>query len=226
MCGRYALYGPTSRLQQQFVIPDDIDELPRDMPNPLAWYNIAPSQTAPVILAQRGGVRQIIYAKWGLLPSWVKVPGTMAAPINARVETVGEKPMFRSAWRRCRIIVPACGFYEWRTVADQKQPYYIHPTGDALFGFAGLLEKHGDVFNFALLTTTANSLMEKIHDRMPVILRPADYAAWLDPGITDSDFVRPLAGKYPAALMAMHPVGRTVGNPRSQGAQLIEPIVT
>jgi len=217
MCGRYALYGPQSRLREQFgVEPADIDER----------YNIAPSQDAPVVRCGVDGERELMSARWGLLPSWVKEPGKLAQPINAKVETAGEKPMFRHAFKRSRVLVPASGFYEWVPVAGYKQPYFIRPVGgEALFGFGGLVEHwegpEGPVLTFAILTTAANELMRPIHDRMPVIVQPEDYGTWLDPGVTDPQLVRQLAGEYPPAAMEVYPVGRAVGNPRAQGPGLV-----
>ncbi|AMO36392.1 SOS response-associated peptidase [Thauera humireducens] len=220
MCGRYALYGPQSRLRGQFgVEPADLEER----------FNIAPSQDAPIVRCGADGARELIAARWGLLPSWVKEPGKLAQPINAKVETAGEKPMFRHAFKRSRALVPASGFYEWVPVAGYKQPYFIRPSGgEALFGFGGLLEHwegpEGFVLTFAILTTAANDLMRPIHDRMPVIIRPKDYAAWLDPEITDANLVRELANEYPSADMEVYPVGRAVGNPRAQGPELVRPV--
>lgn len=225
MCGRYALYGPRSRLREQFDVGvEEIDEGPRE----LARYNIAPTQTAPLLHTRADGAHALISARWGLLPSWVKEPGKLAQPINAKIETAAEKPMFRHAFKRSRVLVPASGFYEWKPEGDHKQPFFIHPVGVAFFGFGGLLEHwdgpDGCVRTFAILTTAANDLMAPIHDRMPVIIKPEDYAAWLDPGVTDAAFVRALAGPYAADRMAAYPVGRAVGNPRSQGSGLIEPV--
>ena len=218
MCGRYALYGPHSRLREQFgVEPADLEER----------YNIAPSQDASIVRCGAEGERELISARWGLLPSWVKEPGKLAQPINAKIETAGEKPMFRHAFKRSRVLVPASGFYEWVPVAGYKQPHFIRPVGgEALFGFGGLLEHwegpEGQVLTFAILTTAANDLMRPIHDRMPVIVRPEDYADWLDPGVTDANLLRQLAGEYPPAAMETYPVGRAVGNPRAQGPGLVE----
>lgn len=218
MCGRYALYGPQSRLREQFgVEPADLEER----------YNIAPSQDAPIVRCGADGERELIYARWGLIPSWVKEPGKLAQPINAKIETAGEKPMFRHAFKRSRVLVPASGFYEWVPVARTKQPRFVRTIGgEALFGFGGLVEHRdgpeGPVLTFAILTTVANDLMRPIHDRMPVIVRPADYAAWLDPGVTDAHLVRELVGEYPPAGMEAYPVGRAVGNPRAQGPALVE----
>ena len=217
MCGRYALYGPHSRLREQFgVDPAELRER----------FNIAPTQEAPVVRAGADGVPELIDARWGLLPSWVKEPGKLAQPINAKIETAGEKPMFRHAFKRSRVLVPASGFYEWVPVAGYKQPYFIRPAGgESLFGFGGLLEHwdgpEGKLLTFAILTTAANDLMRPIHERMPVIIQPQDYGAWLDPGVTDAQLVRALAREYPVGAMEAYPVSRAVGNPRAQGPALI-----
>ncbi len=220
MCGRYALYGPQSRLREQFgtaPVPDWPDR-----------YNIAPSQIAPVVVAGEGGARQIVQAKWGLLPSWVKEPGERAQPINARVETAAEKPMFRHAFGKRRVLVPASGFYEWVVTADHKQPWFIRPRGDDFFALGGLLEHwegpDGTVLSYAVLTTAANELMAPIHERMPVIIQPENYAAWVDPEVTEAGLVRELAGTFPPARMQAFPVGRAVGNPRNEGPGLVEPL--
>ena len=223
MCGRYALYGPQSRLREQFDFGfEEIDEAPRDLDR----YNIAPTQTVLLLRTREDGVRELIHARWGLLPSWVKEPGRLAQPINAKIETAAEKPMFRHAFKKSRVLVPASGFYEWKSEGDHKQPFFIHPVDMPFFGFGGLLEHwdgpDGPVRSFAILTTAANTRMAPIHDRMPVILAPEDYAVWLDPGLTDAARVHALAGPYAADRMEADPVGRAVGNPRSQGAGLIE----
>lgn len=129
MCGRYALYGPQMRLREQFgVEPAGLEER----------YNIAPSQDAPIVPCVADGGRKLISARWGLLPSWVKEPGKLDQPINAKIETAGEKPMFRHAFKRSLLPVPASGFYEWVPVARHKQPYFIRPAGgEVLFGFGG-----------------------------------------------------------------------------------------
>lgn len=227
MCGRYALYGPRSRYREQFGLPNT-DQLPRDMPDPFVErYNIAPTQLAPIV---RGalGERQEIHARWGLVPSWAAGKG-LAEPINAKVETAAEKPMFKAAWRRGRVIIPASGFYEWQKTAGRKVPHYIRPAaGLEFFGFAGLVEyldgADGPVWSYAILTTSANELMAPIHNRMPVILDPAAYSVWLDPSVTDSGLLREIAGQYPAELMAAYPVGPAVGNPRNGGPGLIQPL--
>ncbi|WP_018990990.1 SOS response-associated peptidase [Aromatoleum toluclasticum] len=225
MCGRYALYGPTSRIAMQFDVEvDDFDQMPHDLWNP---FNIAPTQTPPVVRARPDGTRELVLARWGLLPSWVKEPAAVVHPINAKLETAAAKPMFRHAFKHSRVLVPASGFYEWQAVAGHKQPYFVRPAALQCFGFAGLLERwrgpEGDLLTFAILTTAANESVRPIHDRMPVIIQPADYAAWLDPQLVDADLVCELAGEFPPALMEAYPVGRAVGNPRAEGPELIEP---
>lgn len=234
MCGRYALYGPITRASKQFDVDlryDEFEFIPSDAPSLFGWadrYNVAPTQFAPVIRVL-GSHREILAARWGLLPRWIKEPGKLSHPINAKIETAAEKPMFRDAFRRSRVLVPACGFYEWQPVTGGKQPYFIRPAGgEALFGFGGLLEHwdgpEGGVQTFAILTTAANEVMRSIHDRMPVIVQPEDYATWLDPSVTDALLVRALVGEYPAARMDAYPVGRAVGNPRAEGPGLVEPL--
>jgi putative SOS response-associated peptidase YedK len=220
MCGRYALYGPVSRLRERFGVEPDhwIDR-----------YNIAPTQMAPVIRACKDGGREVAEAKWGLLPGWVKDPSKVAHPINARAETVVTKPMFRTAFRRFRVLVPASGFYEWMDVVGGKAPYYIRIRGgEEPMGFGGLLERwdgsDGVVWSYCIIVTEPNELVAAIHNRMPVIIDPEDYDAWLDPGLTDPRIVSELMAPYPAARTEAYPVGKAVGNPRSQGPGLIEPV--
>ena len=220
MCGRYALYGPISRHREHFGVE------PKDWQD---RYNVAPTQLAPVIRSSKEGLgREVLEAQWGLLPGWVKDPDKVAHPINARAETVATKPMFRTAFKRFRVLVPASGFYEWKQIAGDKQPYFIRLRGEEPIGFAGLLERRegpdGVLWTYCIIVTEPNDLVAEIHNRMPVIVRPEDYDAWLDPGLTDAGIVSELMGPYPADLMEAFRVGRAVGNPRSQGPDLIEPI--
>ena len=178
MCGRFALYAPISRHRDHFNVPDDgFDFSPR--------YNLAPSQVAPIIRADAAGNRTFLLALWGLIPSWAKVTEDLPKPINAKAETAAIKPMFRHAFRQSRVLVPADAFYEWKPLAGQKQPYLIHMKDYEPFGMGGLLEfwqgPAGEVATFTILTTAPNALMAEIHNRMPVIIRPENYAEWLDP---------------------------------------------
>lgn len=220
MCGRYALYGPVSRHRSHFGLRDDFDFVDR--------YNIAPSQSAGVIRAGADGRREIVEASWGLLPGWVRDPVRLPRPINAKVETVATNGMFRTAFKRFRVLVPACGFYEWQArPAGGKQPFFIR-LKDEPMGFGGLLERWGEadnvVWSYCVITTAPNELVAPIHNRMPVIIRPEDYGAWLDPGLTDPGIVSELMRPYPAVMMEAYPVGKAVGNTRAQGPELMRPI--
>jgi len=149
--------------------------------------------------------------------------------INARAETVAEKPSFRTAFRRRRCLIPADGFYEWQKLDGQKQPYYIHPRReDQPFLFAGLWEhwqgEGGETIeSCTILTTIANDLVRPLHDRMPVILDPADFDFWLNPDAQNSDALQPLLKPYRSAAMACYEVGRYVNNPRNDGPDCIAP---
>jgi putative SOS response-associated peptidase YedK len=217
MCGRYAMYGPTSRYREHFGAEDEFEFRPR--------YNIAPSLSLPVVAATADGHRAFIGARWGLMPSWVTDPGQFARPINAKAETAAAKPMFRHAFSKSRILVPADAFYEWQAGAAGKQPYLIRMKDASPFGMAGLLEHwqgpEGDVRTFAILTTSPNALMAGIHTRMPAIIAPEQYETWLNPQLTDVGQLLALLGPYPEQLMAAYPVTRRVNSPANDDADLI-----
>lgn len=220
MCGRYALYGPVSRYREHFGVEDDFDFRPR--------YNIAPSQALPVIRRDVEGRRAFVPARWGLIPSWVKEPAELSQPINAKSETAAVKPMFRHAFRRNRILVPAAAFYEWKAEAGRKQPYLIRMRDGAPFGMAGLLEhwtgSEGEIQTFAILTTAPNALMAGIHNRMPAIVAPEQYSDWLDPGVTDVEKLLGMLGPYPERRMEAYPVSRRVNSPANDDPGLIDRI--
>lgn len=222
MCGRYALYGPISRLSERFAA--SIDALPADFG---PRYNAAPMQMLPVVRQRPGGERVAHLLRWGLLPGWAKDPSIAARLINARAETLAEKPAFRATYRARRCIVPASGFYEWKAIPGGKQPYYIQPANDELFGFAGLWERWTSpegtrVDTFTVITTAANATMQALHERMPVILQPADYGPWLSRD-TAPERLGQLLALCPDGMLSMHPVSKAVGNVRNEGARLIEP---
>ena len=222
MCGRYALYGPVSRLRERFDAElEGFDFTPR--------YNAAPMQWLPVIRQRPGGARILHLLRWGLVPSWSKDEAIATKTINARGESVAEKPSFRAGFRRRRCIVPVNGFYEWQTVAGDKQPFYIHPVEGEFFGLAGLWERWTrpsdgkSLDTFTIVTTTANAAMRPLHARMPVILAPADYAAWLSAD-TASDQAQALIQPCPEAMLAAYPVSTAVGNVRNDRPDLIRPV--
>ena len=222
MCGRYALYGPISRLSERFAA--SIDALPADFG---PRYNAAQMQMLPVVRQRPGGERVAHLLRWGLLPGWAKDPGIATRLINARAETLAEKPAFRAAYRARRCIVPASGFYEWKAVPGGKQPYYIQPANDELFGLAGLWERWTrpegtPIDTFTVITTAANATMQALHERMPVILQPADYGPWLSRD-TAPERLGQLLAPCPDGMLSMHPVSKAVGNVRNEGARLIAP---
>lgn len=218
MCGRYAIYGSPAKLKEHFGTANELDLKPR--------FNIAPTQTVPVVCLDETGNRVFTFARWGLIPSWVKDPEDLQHPINAKVETAAIKPMFRHAFRKSRVLVPADAFYEW-VPRNGKQPYLIRLREDEPMGMGGLLEHwqgpEGDVTTITILTTDANSLMAEIHSRMPVIIRPEDYADWVDTNLTDVTKVQAMAQPYPERFMEAYPISRKVNSPQHDSPDLIEP---
>ena len=218
MCGRYSLTTPPEAMRDLFGIDTLL--------NSPARYNIAPTQTAPVVRRQaEDGAREVVLMRWGLIPSWAKDMTMAARMINARSETVAEKPSFRSAYRRRRCLVPSDGFYEWQKVGNAKQPWRICRPDRGLFAFAGLYETwagpDGSVDSYTILTTEANQTLRPIHARMPVTLAPETYAAWL--GEEDSDPAALLV-PLPDAELAAYRIDKRVGNVRNDDAGLLEPI--
>ena len=181
MCGRFTLSTPIKELARFFHLPE--------LPHLNARYNIAPSQPVATVLVLTAG-REFRLMRWGLVPPWAKDLGIGSRMINARAETVPEKPAFRSALRERRCLILADGFYEWERKGTVKQPHYIHKTDKSPFGFAGLWERWqppegGEpVESCTIITTEANALVRTFHERMPVILAPENFDPWLDPGVT------------------------------------------
>lgn len=214
------MFGPQSRYRDHFDTLEAGGWLPR--------FNVAPSLEMPVIQQERDGTRRIVLARWGLIPHWCKDPASMQRPVNAKAETAASKPMFRDAFRRGRVLVPADAFYEWRQAPGGKQPYAVAMRDGAPFGMAGLLERwqgpDGDVWSFAVLTTEANELVAPIHNRMPAIVAPEDYGRWLDPACADVAVLQKLLRPYPEELMRAYAVSKAVGNPANEGPELVEPL--
>ena len=195
MCGRYNLITDSEALVDFFDVLNSLPIEPR--------YNIAPSQEVPVIRMAASG-RELALMRWGLTPHWAKDRKTGTGVINARAETVAEKPFFRNAFRRRRCLIPATGFYEWKSHKGGKQPYHFQIRKGGLFAFAGLWEswtgqQNQRVETCAIIVTEANEAISSIHDRMPVILRPEDFASWLSPANTDPELLQPLLRPCPAS---------------------------
>ena len=217
MCGRFALRSPAKTIAAAFQV--------EEVPAVEARYNIAPTQK---ILAVRQGAdgREAEWLKWGLIPSWAKDADSAARLINARSETVAEKPSFREAFKRRRCIIPADGFYEWQRAGGRKLPFFFQMKDERPFGFAGLWERwQGEgpvVESCAILTTAANEVLRPVHDRMPVILHPDDYELWMGVDERKLDLIEELLRPYPAGEMRAHRVGEEVNDARRQGDGLIE----
>jgi putative SOS response-associated peptidase YedK len=218
MCGRYTLASTADELVEAFDVPVPTFELtPR--------YNVAPSQLAPVVAEDRHG-RRLGMLTWGFVPRAAADVGS--AIINARSESVADKPSFRDAFARRRCLIPADGFYEWKASGGAKVPYWIHPRAGGLLSFAGIWEtwSRGDAeqrHGFAILTRDANEDVAMVHDRMPVIVGADDRAAWLDRGTAPGLLLDLLRAAPPAAL-AHHEVSRRVNRPSEDGAELVAPV--
>lgn len=194
-----------------------------------ASYNVAPTQTVPIVRLRESGERELAAVRWGLVPSWSKDPASGPPLFNARSETAAEKPAFRSAFRNRRCVVPVSGFYEWKKTGDSKQPYYITRADGAIMLLAGLWEHrpptHAEpaVDSMTILTTPANTFMAELHDRMPAILEPERVAAWLNLQ-TPADDLPAMLAPAPDGVLQAHPVSVRVSSPRNNDPALCERI--
>lgn len=223
MCGRYVQYTPVAELEVLFGVSPGMGEWqPR--------YNISPGSSVLACRTDSEGRRELARLHWGLIPSWSKDRKIGYRTINARAETVAEKPAFRSAFKSRRCLIPADGFYEWQSTASGKQPYYFTMNDGSPFAFAGLWEEWTDketgehLPSCTIIVTEANGLVRTIHDRMPVILAPGDYGTWLDPELQDRERLQDLLRPYPAESMSTHAVDRRVNRPQNDEASLLEPL--
>lgn len=222
MCGRFTLNSSSEALAAEFDLAAVPDLAPR--------FNIAPSQEIAVVREDAGRTRECVLLRWGLVASWTRDPKQGRAPINARSETACEKPTFRRALAKRRCLVPASGFYEWQAnPSGPKQPFLIRMRDCDLFAMAGLHEswrgQGGEIIeSVAILTTAANTLVEPIHARMPVILAPADHRRWLDRDVQSASAVTDLMVPCPEDWLEAVPVGIQVNNPRFDEPACIEPL--
>ena len=219
MCGRFAFFSPEEAIAAAFGL-DGLGELP-------PRFNIAPTQDVFTVRIKAG--RMVAeQLRWGLVPFWAKDPAIGTKLINARAETLAEKPSFRQALRRRRCLIPASGFYEWVRQGSGKQPWFISPADAEFICFAGLWEEWRDpdqqlLRTCTIVTTVATPFMARLHQRMPVILPPDAYGTWLNPEAPGDDTDRLLAAAPPVDLQAW-PVSRKVNSPMIQGEALIQPI--
>jgi len=218
MCGRYALHSNPDVIALQFGLGIEPEFKPS--------YNVCPGSDILVVRESRDGERVAARHRWGLVPHWAKDPAIGNKLANARGDTVAEKPAFRDAFLKRRCLVPASGFYEWHSARGRKSPWYLRPLDAPLFGLAGIAAFWNGLYSVSLITTEPNAVMQPIHERMPVIIPPERYAAWLARGLQDAtelmSFVRP----YPDERMAAHAVSPRVNKPENDDAQLIEAIPT
>lgn len=223
MCGRFIITDPDEALRQLF----DYDGPPSGFE---ANYNVAPTVLLPVVRQGAESPRLLSKMRWGLIPSWAKDEAIASKLINARAETVAEKPSFRSAFRRRRCLVPASGFYEWKApekgAKGPKQPYMIGFEDKRPFGFAGLWERwekgEKPVSTFTIVTTEAAPAIADIHHRMPVILPPEDFDAWLDVEDTSPEDAQALLQPWQGDDLTAWPVSTRVNNVRNNDAGLME----
>lgn len=247
MCGRYANSHSRTELVQAFGIDERYadPELPAD-------FNVAPTKQSAVVLSRTPRdvddpghaepVRQLRNLVWGLVPSWATDPKIGSRMINARVETVAEKPAFRAAFAKRRLVVPVSGFYEWfptqrvgRGGKPVKQPFYITPRGDGPLALAGLYEFWRDparppgdedawLTTFTIITTSSTDDLGRIHDRMPMSIAEENWTDWLDPGNNDPAEIQQLMSAPPAGSLDIYAVSTLVSNVRNNGPELIEPL--
>jgi len=217
MCGRFAQIEPIGSIIKTFFIDEVVTDL-------IPSYNIAPGSRILSVVV-RDGKRYLVEQLWGLVPHWAKDPSIGNKLINARGETVNQKPSFRNAFKSRRCLIPASGFYEWKKEGRLKVPYYVRLKSGSTFGLAGLHEtwtsKSGEELRTCtIITTGANALMEPIHDRMPVIIPQDRQDQWLDTAVMP-DEVLGLIAPYPADEMELFPVSTMVNSPKNDSAECI-----
>jgi putative SOS response-associated peptidase YedK len=229
VCGRTNLTASPEELAEAFAL--DAAEVPALTPR----YNIAPTQPMPVVRLDAARLRRrLSLLRWGLVPRGASDPAVGARMINARSETARTRAAFRGPFRERRCLIPASGFYEWRRIEQSRQPYLLRRRDGGLMALAGLWDRWAPassspttgepIESCTILTTSANELVARLHDRMPVVLDPADYERWLDPEVEDVASLLPLLRPFPAAEMVAAPVSPRVNSPANDDPGLIEPI--
>lgn len=211
MCGRFVTVIPYDELKKIFDLVESFTRTEHR-------YNVAPTQKVTVV-RNTGEHNTLVPMKWGLIPSWSKDASIASHTINARCETVAEKPSFRHAIKYNRCIIPISGFYEWTHSGGKKTPHYIYLSDNSPMSLAGIWEhwkspEGEELETFSILTTAANSLIQPLHDRMPVILQPSDYDLWLSKNVHNPHELAHLYLPYPAGKMLLHEVPTLVNNPK------------
>jgi putative SOS response-associated peptidase YedK len=221
MCSRYALTSPYEAVRAYFAFRNGDVFPPR--------YNIAPSQPVAIVRHDLKGERELALVRWGLIPSWVKDPRTFKMLINARSESVAEKPSFRASLRHRRCLVPCDGFYEWTGPARARRPYLARPRAGGPMALAAIHENWlgadgSEIETMAILTTASNGAMAAVHDRMPVIIAPEHFAAWLDCSPGTTAHIDPLLTSPAEDLLEIVEVTRRLNDPRNGGPEVQETV--
>ena len=226
MCGRFTVRLTWEQIHGLLnIIPAKREPAQREL-DLKPRYNVAPSQQVPVVRLDKNGQRELAMLRWGLIPSWASDPKIGYKMINARAETVATAPSFRAAFKKRRCLIPATGFYEWKKLEDgSKQPYLIGMRDGTPFSFAGLWERwdkgEAPIETCTIVTGEPNSLVAELHNRMPAILEPEDYEAWLR--AADTAIPQAMLRPFPSQLMQAYPVSKRVNSPKNDDAALIEP---
>ena len=219
MCGRFYLDAPDELVLSYFGLDEGIHLQPR--------YNIAPSQDVAIVRAA-AQARELAYLRWGLVPAWSREEKTRYSMINARADTIADKPSYREPFRKRRCLVPASGFYEWRKMSHGKQPYRIGRTDNGIMALAGLWEhwegEGKSVDSCSIIVTEANDCIRPVHDRMPVILDPDQFDAWLNPDNGDAETLKAMLQPYPGEAMSYWPVDTMVNSPANDDPRNIQPV--
>lgn len=220
MCARYTLHASADLLAQLFGLPAIPPLSPR--------YNISPSQEIAVIGSKAGGGRGLAMFRWGFVPHWANDPNSGPKPVNAKSEGMAENAAFRESVRKRRCLIPADGFYEWRTTADGKRPLHFRRRDRGLFAFAGLWDcwrgNDKPLFTCTIVTTASNALVRPVHDRMPVILPREHWAQWLDPNVADPEQLLPLTAPYEWDEMEAVSVNPVVNSSRHEGPDCLQEV--
>jgi len=220
MCGRFTLHTPEARIRERFGLEhtQPAGLMPR--------YNIAPGQDVSII-RDTGSGPVLAMARWGLVPHWSKEPQTKYSTINARIETVAEKPAYREPFKHRRCLIPADGFYEWKIVNGHKIPHHIRMRDGDVFAFAGLWDRwEGDgerLDSCSIIVMPANEIMRPLHERMPAIIAPAHYDWWLDARITEQAELMQYLNSAPSSMLKPYPVSPWVNIPQHDDARCMEP---
>jgi putative SOS response-associated peptidase YedK len=219
MCGRFVITSAPEALRKLLGY--------KEQPNFPPRYNIAPTQPIPAVRLDQGE-RHFALMRWGLIPSWVKDPKQFALLINARLEGIAEKPSFRAAMKRRRCLIPADGFYEWQKRGKTKQPYFIRARNREPFAFAGLWETWtdrdgGEIETAAIVTCAANKTLAPVHERMPVIVPPEQYDAWLDSDKIEAKPAAALLGPAPGDFLEAYEISTRVNSVKNDSAENLDP---